>query len=66
MTMEKRKVLASNGYVGILKIDYDQNKILTTLNNRWGKLYYTDNDTYFYKYGVKYSLNEFFRTNGSL
>ena len=57
--MEKIKVLASNGYVGILQIDCDQNRILTTLNNRWSKLYYTDNDTYFYKYGVKYSLSEF-------
>lgn len=55
-------VIASNGYVGILDIIDDY--VLTTLNKRYSKIKYTAaGEPYFIKYGVKYFLNEFFRTN---
>ena len=59
------KCIASNGYIGILELNEDNTELKTTSNNKWKKIRYTvEGKPYFIQYGIRYYLEEFFKTNG--
>lgn len=63
--IKKLPIIASNGYVGIKDIcNGIDNYVLTNLNNRWKKLYYSKKHScqFFMHNGVRYYLNDFMKT----
>lgn len=63
------KVIASNGYFGIIECESDgpHMYIKTTRNSRKKRIRYTNKgEPYFIEYKIRYFVNEFFRTEGTV